>query len=524
MTERTARLVVLSISSLFVLWGLCYIYRTSAVVAGSRMFLLWDDGMISMRYARNLAEGDGLTWNGDAEKVQGITNLGLTLLMALIHLLPVSLWHTSLVYQLLSLAMATACLPLVYRLAIALFRERAVGVAAVLATAIYAPFAIWSLQGADVPAVALPVLAAVVKVVETERRGQPWPGTSFALLALAVLVRLDASVAYAVVLAFCAWREGTGSPAFRRGFVLLLATWASLLAFGYFYYGDPLPNTYYLKATGSPRLLVLQSGLRQTLGFVAVVSPLLIVLLAAALAARLRRDRALALTVTVVLTAFLYNVWVGGDWIDRLVSRFLAPVMPMFITLLMGAWWAVCRALGERVVRAGPWLFVVGALAITLQVNPPGALAEWLSFERETLYKEKNVAQARLGLYLRDHTDPGTTVAFHWAGTAAYLGGRPGIDVLGKSDRHIAKMTVDRFIPAHSKWDWDYVIAERRPDVFVEQTRGLLRRPDFNEAYRAARTAEGEWIFVRRGSEPKLHDPKVAYVEIASLREPGEAP
>jgi hypothetical protein len=524
MTERTARLAVLSIASLFVLWGLCYIYRTSAVVAGSRMFLLWDDGMISMRYARNLAEGHGLTWNGDAEKVQGITNLGLTLLMALIHLLPVSLWHTALVYQLLSLAMATACLPLVYRLAIALFRERAVGVAAVLATALYAPFAIWSLQGADVPAVALPVLAAVVKVVEAERRGQPWPGTSFVLLALAVLVRLDASVAYAVVLAFSAWREGTGSPAFRRGLLLLLATWGGLLAFGYFYYGDPLPNTYYLKATGSPRLLVLLSGLRQTLAFVAVVSPLLIVLLAAALAARPRRDRALALTVAVVLTAFLYNVWVGGDWIDRLVSRFVAPVMPMLITLLMGAWWAVSRALGERVVRAGPWLFAVGALAIALQVNPPGALREWVSFETETLYKEKNVAQARLGLYLRDHTDPGTTVAFHWAGTAAYLGERPGVDVLGKSDRHIAKMTVDRFIPAHSKWDWEYVIAERRPDVFVEQTRGLLRRPDFNEAYRAARTAEGEWIFVRRGSEPKLHDPKIAYVEIGSLREPGEAP
>lgn len=524
MTERTARVAVLLVASLFVVWGLCYVYRTSAVVAGARMFLLWDDGMISMRYARNLAEGHGLTWNGDAERVQGITNLGLTLVMALIHMLPVGLGRTSLVYQLLSLAMATACLPLVYRLAVALFRERIVGVAACLATALYAPFPIWSLQGADVPAVALPVLAAVVKVVEAEGGRRPWPGPAFVLLALAVLVRPDASVAYVVVLAFCAGREGTGSPAFRRGLLLLLAMGAGLVAFGYLYYGDPLPNTYYLKATGSPRGLVLLSGLRQTLAFVAVVSPLLIVLLVAALAPRLRRDRALSLTVAVVLSAFLYNIWVGGDWIDRLVSRFLAPVMPMLLALLMGAWWTICRALGERLGRAGPWLFAGGALALALQVNPPGALAEWLSFETETLYKEKNVAQARLGLYLRDHTEPGTSVAYHWAGTAAYLSERPGIDVLGKSDRHIAKMTVDRFIPAHSKWDWDYVIRDRRPVVFVEQTRGLLRRADFNQAYRAALTGEGEWIFVRRGSEAKVHDPKIAYVEISSLREPGEAP
>jgi hypothetical protein len=188
----------------------------------------------------------------------------------------------------------------------------------------------------------------------------------------------------------------------------------------------------------------------------------------------------------------------------------------------MGAWWLLCRALGERAAGTGSWLFAAGALALTLQLNPPGTLSEWLSFQAETLFREQNANQARLGLYLRDHTEPGTTVAFHWAGTAAYLGERPGIDVLGKSDRHIAKMAVDRFIPAHSKWDWDYVVGQRRPDLFLEQTRGLLRRPDFNQAYRAALTGEGDWIFVRRGSEGRLRDPKIAYVEISSLREAGD--
>ena len=524
MTERTARLALLSISLLFVLWGLCYIYRASAVVAGHRMFLLWDDGMISMRYARNLAEGHGLTWNPDGERVQGITNLGLTLVMTLIHLLPVSLWRTSLLYQVFSLAMAVACLPLAYRLSAALFGERSVAVATSLGTALYAPFAIWSLQGADVPAVALPTLAAVVWVVEAERAGRPWPARAFPALALAVLVRPDVTVAYVVVLAFCAWREGPGAPAFRRGGLLLLATWAGLLAFGYLYYGDPLPNTYYLKATGSPRMLVLQSGLRQTVAFIAVVSPLPVLLAAAVLAPRTRRDRALTLAVTVVLAAFAYNLWVGGDWIDRLPSRFVSPVMPIFIALLVGAWWLVCRALGERAAGARSWLFAAGALALALQINPPGALSEWLSFQAETLFKEQNVNQVRLGLYLRSYTDPATTVAFHWAGTAAYLGERTGIDVLGKSDRHIAKMAVDRFIPAHSKWDWDYVVGERRPDVFLEQTRGLLRRPDFNQAYRAALTGAGDWIFVRRGAEPRLRDPNITYVEIASLRETGGDP
>jgi hypothetical protein len=202
----------------------------------------------------------------------------------------------------------------------------------------------------------------------------------------------------------------------------------------------------------------------------------------------------------------------------------VSPVMPIFIALLVGAWWLVCRALGERAAGSRSWLFAAGALALALQINPPGALSEWLSFQAETLFKEQNVNQVRLGLYLRSYTDPATTVAFHWAGTAAYLGERTGIDVLGKSDRHIAKMAVDRFIPAHSKWDWDYVVGERRPDVFLEQTRGLLRRPDFSQAYRAALTGAGDWIFVRRGAEPRLRDPNITYVEIGSLRETGGDP
>ena len=45
-------------------WGLFYIYRTSiGLDDGTRTFLLWDDAMVSMRYAYNLTEGDGLVWN-----------------------------------------------------------------------------------------------------------------------------------------------------------------------------------------------------------------------------------------------------------------------------------------------------------------------------------------------------------------------------------------------------------------------------------------------------------------------------
>jgi hypothetical protein len=57
----------------------------SRVIDGTRYFWLDDDMMISMRYARNLAEGQGLVWNA-GERVDGYTNFLWTMVMAAVHL------------------------------------------------------------------------------------------------------------------------------------------------------------------------------------------------------------------------------------------------------------------------------------------------------------------------------------------------------------------------------------------------------------------------------------------------------
>ena len=51
------------IIALYLIYASIYIYNTSFVIAGERYFVLFDDAMISMRYAKNFAEGNGLVWN-----------------------------------------------------------------------------------------------------------------------------------------------------------------------------------------------------------------------------------------------------------------------------------------------------------------------------------------------------------------------------------------------------------------------------------------------------------------------------
>src|SRR5215217_3734608 len=81
--RRTHAFVTVGIGTCFVAWASLFIYRSSSVgIDGRRYFCLFDDAMISMRYAWNFSHGFGLVWN-PGEYVEGYTNPLMTLLMSL---------------------------------------------------------------------------------------------------------------------------------------------------------------------------------------------------------------------------------------------------------------------------------------------------------------------------------------------------------------------------------------------------------------------------------------------------------
>jgi hypothetical protein len=57
------KLVFILIILAYCLYAGAFIYRTSFIINNERYFVLFDDAMISMRYAKNLVNGYGLVWN-----------------------------------------------------------------------------------------------------------------------------------------------------------------------------------------------------------------------------------------------------------------------------------------------------------------------------------------------------------------------------------------------------------------------------------------------------------------------------
>lgn len=474
-TAGSRRAVALLIAAA-VLWGGLYVHRTSFVSLGERYFTLWDDAMISMRYARNLAEGHGLVWNADGERVLGISNPGVALVMAAVHLLPLPPSRTSLVVQVLGLALLAACMALSAWIAWRLFPDtRAVGVGAAGLTALGGALGIWILQGSDVGFVALWLLLCVALLASSPR----WPPALFPVLAVGFWIRIDMALFVAVFVAVSLLYPGPRMRRLLGGAALLAALVGAGVGLCWLYYGDPLPNTYYLKATGAPRAQVLGTGLRDLAG--ALPGLALPLALGAVATWRHRRQPAVVACAALFLAALGYNTWVGADWVPGITSRFVVPTFPLLWILVAAGAAEALRMVGLA-GRAHAAALAAVVLGVGVSASPPPVRAEWFDPGAPTMYHSMSRQLVRFAQLLVAESGPETTICAGWAGIAPYFSGLPAIDPLGKSDRHIARLETASFAAGHSKRDWAYVLG-REPDVFFRVHPEVEVRPDFQRAH-----------------------------------------
>jgi arabinofuranosyltransferase len=396
-----------------------------------------DDAYISYRYARNLASGQGLTFN-PGERVEGYSNLLYVLLIApafriardsTIHPLAVAL----------NGACAAAALVLFHRR----LRARDGGGPAARAAVLFAAWPalwLWNASGMETALVLLLQVALWAEVTRDDAHHRVRP--LVVALVLLVLARADGFVGAGIGVLFLALRRDRA----RAGAIAVALSTAALAGWRLAYYGDPLPNTYYAKVSG-PLAGRVTDAMRQLadLALDAGLLPYLLVLAAAAVAAaRARRPSFEPLFAAAWLA---YWIYVGGDVFGE---RFLLVLVPLGAAVL--ARWA---AEGRRALAAAG---LIAALAF--QLAP-------LAADRRFRYAgPKYDRWIELGRFLGRPEHRGRTIAVDAAGKIPYYSRLPAIDMLGLTDAHIGHRPAARFSVGHSKHDAEYVLA-RRPDLMA---------------------------------------------------------
>lgn len=485
---RAMQSTQIAVLAIFCLYAAFFIYRTSFVIGGTRYFCLFDDDMISMRYAANLAHGHGLVWNPGDERVQGFTNLLWVLYMAVLHLLPISAVKISALVQTTGALLLAVNLLFVVAVCNQLFPGRStIALVAMVLTALAGPLNNWALQGTEVSALTLGVTASTwltLRAIESKKL----PLSLYVLLGILTLVRLDGALgALTIILVLTAIEPERWKAHLLLGGSILAAFLAAQLGFSFWYYGEALPNTYYLKMTGYPLIGRIRRGLLVSVVFLLPLIPLLLGIAARVVRRRLKRgELILAALVTVQLA---YSIWVGGDawewWGGS--NRYVSIVMPLFFILVSPALVGVSLRFA-RMAKNADGARRAEAIALTSMVYLAALMVNAYKLKNILLIEpplqtarpqsvDTNEDMVRRALIIDQLTERDASIAVVWAGAIPYFADRYAIDLLGKNDPKIAheKMHTESavaqsrgFWPGHLKWDYDYSIGQLKPDVVVQ--------------------------------------------------------
>jgi len=460
------------LSILFVFGSILFylVLKTSNDIAGTRYFALPDDGMISMRFARNLASGLGLVWN-QGERVQGFTNPAWTLIMAVVHWIGVPERLASLPMQLASAAIdLLTAVYIWWRVSERTGPDWGIGAAAAYLASSCA--ICWAISGWETSAVTLGWAIALDPVLEENPRAiDAW--RSLLAAGMTVLFRPDAGLLLAALALY--WASTAKSNERSSVIAAVMVAAVPALALGVFqrsYYGSWIPNTATLKRSAG--ILSIGPGIEYLLMSIFRYPFNAAVLAGGIYGARRLRRPAAALLAAVAGTYLVYVVSVGGDHFAH--ARFLLPILPTATVLAADAF------SGIRIGSDSKRKFLIRAAAVAMI----GLIV--MDFGDEALVdvpfqKDLNRWALNTALALRDlAAGKNPTVGIFLAGTIPYF--NPSIrfhDMLGKNDLHIARTRAHCGEPGHNRWDYDYSLDQVKPDLIFTSYPILKQKPSLRE-------------------------------------------
>jgi arabinofuranosyltransferase len=408
-----------------------------------------DDAFISFRYAANFAAGHGLVFN-PGERVEGYTNFLWTLWLAV----PFRCGWDPVAFALGSgLLLFAGTLTATFALARRLFREAGVAPLALVLLGTNYTFSCYATGGLETQLQALLfATAAWLTLRGLAREDRLTPGTQWGLalvFTLLLLTRLDSALLVVLFSAVAiATVRGHSQPlaaalqmAGRLGALPLLVVGAWLL-WKLHYYGDLLPNTFYIKTAGVSWL----RGALYLAGFVACYG-LFLLTPACVRAGALRRQvwpagprRGLAVLLAASLLWCAYIVKVGGDFME---FRLLVPILP-FVFILAAA--ALVYGIRSRAGRGALLALLLGCTLARPYLPPiPGLSSVRDLAELAATWHTVGEALSALG-----PATNGVTIATTAAGAIPYYSGLPCVDLLGLADRQIAHKGLP--IPPSTRW------------------------------------------------------------------------
>ncbi len=514
-----------------------FIFNTSFVYDGIRYFTLFDDTMISMRYAKNFVHGLGLVYN-IGEYVEGFTNFLWMFFYSVVELTGVGDSKTSLVISTVSLLILLTNLVLSYKISLTIINDskaatknekQIIQIGILLFIGLFYAIIFWSLLGLEVGVIVFLMNCTIYKSIKPFKSQTIQISFLSIIVSILFLIRMDTVIYTAVILMVFAFKY------FKRvsfikliiPFLTLSFTIISLTIFRLYYFGDYLPNTFFLKVSVPLTERLYYGGKFIFYSFLeswALYFLLFIILL---FINRILFKKYYFFFLIYIIS-IAYSIYVGGDswennfFPNRHITAGIAVSAPLFFSLLIislrdnikykqicilfAVMLGVCMLYFLFFYKSGSsrmyfgrfgnmglalivFLFICAVGLYKLSTNYTESreysvisilfLVIWLhmnaySFLGFKWYKCKDVQDSKslalFALDLKKYSDPSIKIGVTFAGVTPYFSGRYSVDLLGKCERKIAKMPRRKeahFKSGHMKWDLIYSIQQYHPDMIL---------------------------------------------------------
>ncbi len=442
-----------------------------------------DDAYISLRYAHNLLSGNELVWNL-GQRVEGYTNFLHIILISLVGLTGIDLVFASRLVNGLAFLSMNIFIILFLR---SLLKKQAgrgrwgMAMIAIVLSINTSPMISWIYGGLEGPLfAALATIGAIYFLFtlnENIKRTDLIVCSLF--FVLAGLTRPDGLLFWmGSLLYLILYLKFNRLPVLSKAvyfLIPLVVIYLPYFIWRYTYYGELLPMTYYVKATGFA-VERIWNGILYIYSYI-VAPPFIFIMLLIILPFSLFKrhfDIKMLYLLSLIVLYLLYIIYIGGDYMHSF--RHLLPLIPLSIILLF----MMIAPFTKKVSLLK--LVAIYACVLTLIM-----MQFFWSCTSARLMNPEDYVAARVGKYINDNFPPGSLIALNTAGaTPYYAPNHMFIDMLGLNDVHIAKRDIKKIkidrqtIPGHFKGDGSYVLSREPNYIIVGPARGtFIEKPWF---------------------------------------------
>lgn len=465
-----------------------------------------DDTFISMRVARNVADGYGFVYN-IGEHVEGFSNW----LWVVFMIIPLKLGFFSGESMLgllwfakgLSILFSILTIITLYVFIKRVFSDESskeyYAIGGVLSLISCAIFTSWSMSGMETTSWTFFLLSSVLLLSSlinqnNDHRARTAIASSILLIAI-VLSRPEGIYIAAILLSvsFFMTRKTLQNRYVSMVAISVVLVYAGFLLWRWNTYHDIFPNTYYAKTGGG--LTSYFFGIKYAVAGFGSISALILVFAPLAIFLIKRYRNIIVLTASIVFALTFFMIYSSGDWMPGF--RFVVPTIPLLIVLALIGIKAVITS-SDRIFTYKVSIAVVIGLSVIgsmfagrtlIRAMAPTLGSAFYMADGHLMPSHKLVAA-----WLHEHSDSTTLFACGEAGLIGYMNQKLRmIDLNGLMDKHIAHDRKDQ-----KPFDVEYVL-DQHPKYILLHGSQLEGRERFD----LARSTD---YFGMMSNSPRLHN------------------